>query len=148
MDVIDSAKAAQVWERVQGRTPEENREAGLGELITREWESAGTYLLLSRQVQGRASALLRKLSEQEGAHVACLKGIYTLITGKRPGFTGVKPGHEHLHSALRRCYGQQMQRLACYESRCNDPEYGHIFAQLAQQERQHCHIVLEVLGML
>ena len=148
MDTIDPVKAARVWQRVRTDTPETPKEEGLGELIAREWESASTYLQLSRRFQGRQSALLRKLFEQEQAHAACLKGIYTLITGQRPNVAGVPPVPEEPKKVLRRCYGRQMQCLVCYEQRRNDPEYGHIYSRLAQQEQEHCHILLELLGSL
>lgn len=148
MNTIDPTKAAHVWQRVRAEASPSLEENGLGELIVREWESASAYLQLSRRMTGRSATLLRKLFEQEQAHVACLKGIYTLITGKRPSFTGVKPGQDDPQKALRRCYGEQMQRLACYEQRSADPQYGHVFARLAQQEREHCHILLEILGTL
>ena len=146
MDTIDPVKAAQVWQRVRNDSPQTPQLEGLGELIIRESESAATYLLLSRRFQGRPSALLRRLFEQEQAHAACLKGIYTLLTGKRPGFAGVKPVTDDPKKTLRRCYGRQMQCLASYEQRTGDPEYGHIFTRLAQQEREHCHVLLELLG--
>ncbi len=148
MDTIDPGKAARVWQRVRTDTAEMPQEAGLGELIAREWETANTYLQLSRRLQGKANTLLRKLFQQEQAHVACLKGIYTLITGQRPNVAGVPPVPDEPRKVLRRCYGQQMQSLARYEQRTNDPEYGHIFARLAQQEQEHCQILLELLGNL
>ena len=49
---------------------------------------------------------------------------------------------------LRRCYGREMQCLAKYEARSSDPEFGVVFARLAEQERRHCHMVLELLGHL
>ena len=148
MDTIDSAKAARVWQRVRSDTIEPCREEGLTELIAREWEAATAYLQLSRRFQGKQSGLLRKLFEQEQAHAACLKGIYTLITGKRPNVAGVKPVTDDPQKALRRCYGRQMQCLARYEQRMDDPEYGHIFTRLAQQEKVHCHILLEIIGSI
>ena len=148
MDTIDPATAARVWQRVRAEESEAPREAGLPELIAREWEAAATYLQLSRRFQGRQNALLRKLFTQEQAHAACLKGLYSLLTGKRPEVAGVKPVEDDPQKVLRRCYGRQMQCLARYEQRTNDPEYGHVFARLAQQEKEHCHILLELLGSL
>lgn len=148
MDTIDPKQAARVWQRVRSDALEPTREEGLTELIAREWEAATTYLQLSRRFQGKQNALLRKLFEQEQAHMACLKGIYTLITGKRPNVAGVQPVTDDPQKVLRRCYGRQMQCLARYEQRTGDPEYGHIFARLAQQEKEHCHILLEILGSI
>ena len=150
MNKIDPVKAAQVWQRVHTK-PEETdlpREAGLLELIAGEWQSAGTYLQLARRYTGKLHTQLRGLSHQEQAHTACLKGIYTLITGKKPNVPPAPPltGDTAIH--LRRCYGQSMQQLARYEQRTGDPEYGHIFRRLAQQEQELCHTILELLGNL
>lgn len=148
METIDPAKAARVWQRVQGETPAHSREQGLLALIAQEWTDAATYLQLSRRLTGKDSAILRKMYEQEQAHTACLKGIYTLITGTHPTVRAVPVPQEELISILRRCYGREMQCLAQYEGRSNDPEYGQVFARLADQEREHCHLLLEIIGRL
>ena len=148
MDKIDHEKAARVWDRVHADTQIPHWEQGLPELIVREWEAATTYLQLSRRFQGKQNALLRKLFEQEQAHMSCLKGLYTLITGKKPQVAAVQPVTEDTQKVLRRCYGRQMQCLAQYEQRTSDPEYGHVFTRLAQQEKEHCHLLLELLGSL
>lgn len=148
MEVIDPAKAARVWQRVRGEMPSEHPEQGLLEMISREWTDASTYLQLSRQFQGKQSATLRRMFEEEQAHTACLKGIYTLITGKRPVVQTVPPVQTTPEQLLRQCYGREMRCLAQYEQRSGDPEYGQVFARLADQERDHCRLVLELLGSL
>lgn len=148
METVDPAKAARVWQRVRSENPVAAPEQGLLELIAQEWTDAATYLQLSRRFQGKESALLRRMAEQEQAHTACLKGIYTLITGKRPAARAVPPQQGDPEQILRRCYGQEMQCLARYEQRIADPAYGQVFARLADQERDHCRLVLELLGNL
>ena len=148
MNTIDPVKAAQVWQRVQGERPAGLREDVLLELIARESEDAEIYLQLSRKLQGRAGALLRKMYEQEQAHAACLRGIYTLTTGKRAGAITPRLTPDTPEHILRRCYGREMRCLARYEQRINDPEYGQVFSRLAEQERDHCRMILELLGGL
>ena len=148
METIDPVKAARVWQRVTGDAPPENREKGLLALIAQEWTDAATYLQLSRRISGRDSLLLRKMYEQEQAHTACLKGLYTLITGTHPTVRAVPAVHGDVEATLRRCYGREMQCLAQYEARTGDPEYGQVFARLADQEREHCHLLLEILGRI
>ena len=146
MDTIDKQKAARVWERVQGRPV---RDPGdLPALIAGEWSDAAIYLQLSRRFQGKESAALRRLYEQEQAHAACLKGIYTLLTGAQPAVPTVTPALENTEAALRRCYGREMRCLAQYEARQTDPQYGHVFRSLSRQEQEHCHKILEILGVL
>ena len=146
MEIFDQKRAAQIWQRVQGTEPQTRPEEGLLELIARETEDAAIYLSLSRSVQGRASALLRKLYEQEQTHAACLKGIYTLTTGKRANVALPKLLPDTPENILRRCYGREMRCLARYEQRTSDPEYGQVFQRLAEQERDHCRMILELLG--
>lgn len=147
METIDPTKEAQVWQRVRAQQPGDPRE-GLQELIAREWEIAGSLLQMSRQLQGKQGVTLRRLYEKEQAHIACLKGIYTLVTGMRPQIKGVAKAGNLPELELRRCYGKLMQNLAEYERRSSIPEYGHIFSSLASQEREHCHLLLEVLGSM
>lgn len=144
MNTIDPAKAARVWQRVQGTA--QPKEQGLLTMIAQEWTDAATYLHLSRRFQGKDSAALRKMYEEELAHTACLKGIYTLITGTHPVVKATAANDQDLETTLRRCYGREMQCIAEYESRSNDSEYGSIFARLAAQEREHCRTILELIG--
>ena len=148
METIDPLKAARVWQRVQADIPSENKEQGLLGLIAQEWTDAATYLQRSRRFQGKDSATLRRMFEEEQAHTACLKGIYTLITGTRPTVKAVPPAPDDPEQILRRCYGREMRCLAQYEQRTSDPEYGQVFARLATQEREHCRIILELIGNL
>lgn len=147
MNKIDPEKAQQVWQRVQS-TATPPREQGLLELIAQEWANATTYLQLSRRVQEKSRASLRKMYQQSQSHTACLKGIYTLITGNHPAVKAAPPTPDDPEKLLRRCYGQEMQCLAKYEARISDPEYGQVFARLAEQKREHCKSVLEILGGL
>lgn len=147
MDSYDSAKANRVWQRVQGARPQFDGTT-LPDLITGEWQDAATYLQLSRRMPPKESQVLRRLFEEEQAHAACLKGIYTLTTGHRPTQKAAPPQQEPVEQILRKCYGREMRCLAEYESRSSDPEYGPVFSRLAAQEREHCRIVLELIGRL
>ncbi len=148
MDTYDPKKAAQVWQRVRQATPVETDGGELLGLIAGEWTDTATYLRLSRQFQGREAQLLRRLYEEEQAHAACLKGIYTLMTGQRPPVHTPAVPQESPEITLRRCYGREMRSLAQYERRSDHPEYGPVFARLAEQEREHCRIILELLGRM
>ena len=148
METIDKAKAARVWQRVQGDTAE-NPTRGLQGLIAEEWADAAIYLSLSRRVQGNAANILRKIGQEEQSHMACLKGIYALQSTGKPDIPPPPPLDKAPVSViLRRCYGREMRCLAQYESRATDPQYGQIYARMAQQEREHCRLILELLGSL
>ena len=148
MDTIDNKKAAQVWQRVTGNNLPIRNSGELLELITEEWADAATYLQLSRQFQGKESGILRRMSEQEQAHTACLKGIYTLLNGSPPKVRTLGPLQEPPMQVLRRCYGREMRCLAQYEARSTDPEYGPVFDRMADRTREHCCTLLDLLGTL
>ena len=148
MDTIDKQKAAQVWQRVTASTQPQRSLQELSEMIAQEWAQAATYLHLSRRFQGKESGILRRLSEQEQAHTACLKGIYTLITGSAPTVRTIPPSPDAPEKILRHCYGQEMHSLAQYEAHTSDPEYGQVFARLADHEREHLRTILELIGSL
>lgn len=142
-------KEAQVWQRVRGEKPEQPSLAdALVELLREEWMDASLYLNLSRRIPGKEGAALHRLFQEEQAHAACLKGLYTLITGQRPKNQTVQLPREPVEQMLRRCYGREMRSLTVYEARSGHPEYGHVFARMALQEREHCHCILEILGSL
>lgn len=146
--MYDKAKAARVWQRVQAESAADPMQ-GLQGLIVEEWADAAIYLSLSRRTQGKASMVLQKIGQQEQAHMACLKGMYTLQgSGRLEIPSPPPPDKAPIATLLRRCYGREMRCLAQYESRANHPEYGQVFARMAQQEREHCRLILELLGNL
>ena len=91
---------------------------------------------------------LRKMAEEEQTHVACLRGIYRMVTGERCQIHTSPVDLEDPPVALRRCYGREMRCLAAYEARSDDSEYGPVFAQLAQQEREHCKNILLLMNTI
>ena len=151
MRAYDPQKAERVWQRVQGsqeETKQVRRNENLQELIMNEWTAAATYLRLARQMPPKEAAVLQRLGNEEQTHAACLKGIYTLITGEKAVTRSPQQETGTAEVTLRRCYGWEMRSLKEYEARIDDPEYGHVFARLAEQEREHCRLVLEMLGRL
>lgn len=149
MGNYDAERVSQVWQRVRG---EESREPvsqePLQSLIMEEMSAAAAYLVLSRQTAGKDSVLLRRLFQESHSHGVCLKGICALMEGKRPQVRGMVPDKEPMEATLRRCYGREMRCLAAYEKRSADKEYGPVFARLAEQKREHCRLVLELIGRL
>lgn len=148
----DKAMEDRVWKRVQGSRAEPaasgQRDLNLQELIMNEWIAAATYLQLSRQMGPKAAAVLQKLFREEQTHAACLKGMYTLINGTRPVIRTPQPQKEPVEITLRKAYAGELRSIEAYESRSDHPEYGHVFASMAKQEREHSRAVLELLGGL
>lgn len=148
MKNYDPNTAARVWDRVQNTTPPPGDSQLILNLIAEELLDSVTYLRLAKKLPAPHAVAARQLAGQEQAHVACLKGIYTLITGRKAIVPTPTGSDDPPDIVLRRCYGREMRCLAQYEARQNDPQYGHIFQRLARQEQEHCHKILEILGAL
>ena len=150
MHTYDPQKAARVWQRVQSREEAPRPAPGqdLQELIVNELQLSAAYLKLARQMPPKAASVLQRLYREEQNHLACLKGIHTLLTGQKPVVQIPQVENEPAERLLRRCYGLQMRSLKEYEARSPDPEYGHVLARLAEQEREHCRTVLALIGSL
>lgn len=147
METVDPNQAARVWQRVRGNSPEADV-SKLERMIALEWEDAAIYLQLSRRCSGREAALLYRLFQQEHTHCACLRGIYSMMTGESLRMPSVQHTAEPLKLALRNCYGREMQRLRTYEEQCQDPNYGYVFSRMREQEQEHCRMLLELIGSL
>lgn len=148
MAKYDKEMAERVWKRVQGEKSPEQPERNLQALILGEWMAASTYLMLSRQMGGKEAELLQRMFREEQNHAACLKGMYVLTTSQKPIIRTPQTMKEPVEATLRRCYSAELQSVAEYEARSADPEFGHAFARMARQEREHCAWVLELIGSL
>ena len=151
MNTIDQQKATRVWQRVQQTQTEDrknDRMDNLQELIMNEWTAAATYQQLSRRLPPKEAAVLQRLSREEHGHGACLRGMYNLITGEKCPVHMPQLPAEPAERILRRCYGLEMRSLKEYEAKSSDPEYGHVFARIAEQEREHCVALLGIIGSL
>ena len=137
-----------VWERVKDTAPPMGDAPVILNLIEEELLDSATYQRLSRKLPPALAPIARQLSAQEQAHAVCLKGVYSLITGRKALVPQPVVSDDPPEIVLRRCYGRKMRSLAQYESRQNDPQYGHVFGTLSRQEQEHCHKILELLGAL
>ena len=154
MNNFDRQKAERVWQRVRQTQPEQHTEGksdsleDLQGLIMNEWIAAATYAQLARKAPAKAAAVLQRLSREEHGHGACLRGMYSLVTGEKCPVHNQPVPDEPMERTLRRCYGLEMHSLKAYEARTGHPEYGHVFARMADQEREHCMALLGVIGSL
>lgn len=142
MENLDSGLEQRVWQRVRG----EAQSAPLQALAAAEQNLAAVYLMLSRSVQGPEKAMLRQMFERERSHGRCLNGMSMLSDDRALSVRTVPPANDRPDIALRKCYAQTLKSIREYENRVEDPEYGHVFRHLARQEREHCRMILEILG--
>ena len=150
MNTYDPRKAERVWARVQGDRDREPKapEMNLQAMIMNEWVASSTYLALARQVPPREGCILQRLAREELGHGACIKGIYTMITDQEPVIRAVPMTAGSVELLLRKCYAAEMHTAKEYEDHAADPEYGPVFRRLAEQEREHCRMILELMGRL
>ena len=135
-----------VWKRVRGE--EQPSAVSVQSLMAAEQDEAAVHLMLSRQMQGKEKALLRRMFEEDRCHAAMLRGMNELMTGKRLAARTAPPTPQTPETTLRKSYARKLQALSEYESRCADGEYGAVFSKMAQQEKEHCAMILEILGSL
>lgn len=147
----DAQKAARVWQRVQGEKQEQmpqQRSDSLPALIMEQLQLSAAYAQLARQIQGKEGAVFMRLAREAKAQAVCLKGIMTLMTGPVPEIGIGQQQSSTTEAMLRRCYGQEMRLMKAYESRRSDAEYGPVFERMAGRGREHCCILLELIGGL
>lgn len=144
MENYDPQLAARVWKRVTGETAETRLD--LQSLIEDALADAAAYLHLSRLFRSPYDRILRQMHRQEQSHAACLKGIYRMRTGKRCLPNLPKPPREKPALTLQRCYERELRRAGAYTASAADPRFGQSFTRMAQQEQEHCRILLELLG--
>lgn len=147
MEQFDLETEDRVWHRVHGDKPPK-LEQSLQSLAAAELSEAAAHLMLSRQFQGKEKAILRKIYEEDQSHAACLKGVHYFTFDKPLTIRHIPPAPESPLIALRKAYGRKLRALRQYESRASDPEYGGLYQMLAQQEREHCRLILELVGNL
>lgn len=145
MESVDPQKANRVWQRVQGGFNAED----LIPLAAMEAGDAVVLNQLSQRFSGKDAVLLRQLSAQANSCSACLRGMYQLRTDHYlPQTSAADPAGENTQAVLRRCYGKALQRIASYEAQTGEPQFGFVFAQLAQQKKEVCQALLTLLGNL
>lgn len=148
METIDQALQQRVWERVSGTQRREQAPEDLLELIAGEWSDSAAYLRLAGQYGGAEATLLRQMHRREQAHLATLKGIYRVLTG-RPAVVKSPPlPKETKETALRRCYYREQRCLESYRQWMAHPVFGPVFENMYAQELAHSGVLLELIGRL
>ena len=146
MEHYDLDKAQRVWQRVSGNDPSPTET--IQALAVAELNEAAVHWMLSQQLQGKERALLRRIFEEDQAHTACLKGIHFFMEDQPLSVRPVLPSPESPVITLRKSYARKLKALLEYTERSGDPEYGHIFRQLAQEEENHCKAILQIVGQI
>lgn len=155
MEQFQPEQVRRIWQRVQNRehNQPENQTAertvcrGTQELYAGEIADSTLLFRLSKYFSGQNAARLRKIAREDQSHAALIRGICTMTEGRvAAARQGIEKGRPVV--LLQRCYGRKMQRISEYESRASDPQYGHAFQKMAEQEHAHCRILLSIIGSI
>ena len=143
MEQIDQQLQRRVWERVQGigEPPRDPWRA----LLYPAQENGAVYQTLSMQMGQRVGEKLRKLHREQRRCVACIKGLCRL-RGEPVKTPVVQLPKEPARRALEKCYHREKRMWEDCENLAADSEHGVVFGRLAQQAREHCVTILEILG--
>ena len=145
----DSFKEERVWRRVQNEKQDDAAQRqveNLPALIMEQLQLSAAYRQLAGRMNGKDGAVLIRLAREANVQAACLKGILTLMNGHAPQSVSMPQQQSNTDVILRRCYGAQLRLLKAYENRCADAEYGPVFNRMAARGRDHCCVLLELIG--
>lgn len=151
MKEADVQKEVRVWQRVRQETQTATAprvSENLQELIMEQMQVSAAYLQLSHRMGGVEATTLMRLARQARAQAACLKGIHVLVTEEVSETRIIPVQKGNMEALLRRCYGQELRLMKAYEKHGTDPEYGPVFERLTQRAREHCCLILELIGGL
>lgn len=135
-----------VWERVQSAPAADFQ--NLGTLMEGLHLQIRIFQQLSKKLPPPIAAITRELSRNASRQLNCLKGMQILIAGNASAVRILPVSGDPPDLLLRQCYAQTIRLRTEYESRRNDPAYGHIFRTLSNDSLEQSRNILEILGSL
>ena len=150
MENLDKELQNRVWQRVQSREKLEMpslEQANLRPLILMAQENGVAYQNLSRQLSGTAGEKARRLWMENQRCIACMKGICR-ARGEKVKVPQLTAEKESAQRSLMKCYHRERKLWSEWEQRSAEPEHGLVYGRLAQQAREHCVSIMEMLGEL
>ncbi len=142
MERIDEELQARVWQRVCSR----EAEALPPELPCRMLSLAGDLAACYRALAAKRGGQFRSLHRQLQETRARLRTLQQ-FAGCREPETRRMPPKGDAQALLERCCHLERRLAEELEGRRSDPEWGPVFALMAQQARQRCLRVLALRGM-
>ena len=148
MEKLDTDLQNRVWQRVQGKNPAPTPE----KLNLKPWmlaaqQNGAAYQSLLRSFGGREGEQLKRLQTESGRCVACMKGLCRL-RGEKVKTMPLPQSRDNPRQLLEKCYHRERNLWQQLEQHSGDPEHGIVFARLAQQAKEHCVTIMEILGRM
>ena len=134
-----------VWQRVLSGPGESGED--LRHLMHAASENAMCYFHLLRRATGRNREALQRLYDRARVNLNCLRGLQTLRFGTAGKLTPLPAAGESLEKALEKCYHRTRRAMTEYTARSAEPEFGAVFAVMADRERDNAALIAELLGM-
>ena len=139
MERIDRELEERVWQRIQGQP-----QAGPGDLRP--------LLLLAMEAEAACRQLppgptRERLVKNAAANAACLRGI-GILGGEGGKRQSQAVPREPARKLIEKCYHRARHLTAEYTARELDGEFGVVYRQMADRERENCALLMELLGGL
>ena len=146
MEKFDPNRELQVWQRVtEGfRTGDSD----IRSLLLAAWESASVYRHISGLLSGKQRERMKKLQLQAMRSAEALKGICAM-SGQSAGTLRPQPvSKEPVRRLLEKSFHHCGRLMTEYTARALDPEYGVVYQQLADREREAGMLLTELIGSM
>ena len=133
---MEETMEKRVWQRVRG---EPDRVQVLRECLTRQGKLRSVYRTLSRR-----GGKCRLLLEQKENQIACLRGLLRVLTGQSAAAPRCVEGKVDLLEV----FAGERQLLEELTGLARDPELGPVWSALAEGQKKHLRLLLEVMGSI
>lgn len=133
---MQQERAEKVWQRVRGEEPSP---AWLGQLLADQREETALWHRLAR----RRGGVFSRVAREKGAMLRCLRGIWVLASGGAPEPSLPPAAGE---GDLRRSAARGLALCRIFADHSRDADFGPVFRDLEQRQRQHCCLTLELLS--
>ena len=133
---MEETMEKRVWQRVRG---EPDRAAALRECLARQGRLWSIYRNLSRR-----GGKYRVLLEQKESQIACMRGMMRILTGQ----VAAHPRCTECRVDLLEAFAAEQQLMEELTNFSREPELGAVFGALAQGQKKHLRLLLEVIGTM
>ena len=133
---MEETMEKRVWQRVRGET---DRVQVLRECLSRQGKLRSAYRTLSRR--GGKCRLLLEYKENQ---IACLRGLLRVLTGQSAAGPRCAEGKVDLLDV----FAGERQLLEELTDLARDPELGPVLSALAEGQKKHLRLLLEVMGTM
>lgn len=134
-----------VWQRVFSGPVESGED--LRPLMHSAAEVAMDYYHLLRSATGINRSALQQLYDRARVNLNCLRGLQSLRFGTAAKGTPLPATGESMGKILEKCYYRTRRAMMEYTARSAEPEFGAVFAVMADRERENAALIAELLGM-